>query len=80
MKTAISIPDDLFRRAERAARRLGLSRSAYYQRAIATYMERHNDAAITKALDGVYAQEEDEGRLDPIVEQLQYDSLPRDEW
>ncbi len=34
MKTAVSLPDDLFRMAEAAARRLQVSRSELYARAI----------------------------------------------
>jgi hypothetical protein len=33
LKTAISIPDQVFRRAEAAAKRLGLSRSELFTRA-----------------------------------------------
>ena len=35
MKTAISLPEDTFRRVERAARRLGMSRSEFFARAAA---------------------------------------------
>ena len=80
MKTAISIPDDLFRAADRAATRLGLSRSEYYQRAVAAFLERHNDRLVTEALDEVYAEEPDTSRLDPAIEQLQAASLPVEEW
>ena len=54
MKTAILIPDKLFRAGERAARQLGVSRSALYQRALAAFLERHNDRLATEALDEVY--------------------------
>ena len=39
VKTVISIPDSLFRAAERAAKRLGVSRSEFYQRAISLYLQ-----------------------------------------
>jgi len=32
MKTAVSVPNDVFRAAERAAKRLGISRSELYAR------------------------------------------------
>ena len=41
MKTAISIPDDVFEEAERLARRMGKSRSRLYQHALAEYVARH---------------------------------------
>ena len=34
MKTAISIPDEVFRSAERLAQRLGVSRSELYAKAV----------------------------------------------
>jgi predicted transcriptional regulator len=79
MKTAISIPDPLFAAADELARRLGLSRSELYQRAIASYLERHDDAMVTDRLDRVYGGD-DRGTLDPVLDQLQRRSLPKDEW
>jgi metal-responsive CopG/Arc/MetJ family transcriptional regulator len=79
MKTAISIPDDLFRAADRAAKRLGLSRSELVQRALAAFLERHNDALVTDALNEVYKAEVS-AKLDPVLDRLQRLSLPREEW
>jgi antitoxin MazE6 len=51
MKTAISLPDDLFEQAERLARRLAKSRSELYREAVAEYVARHDPEAVTAALD-----------------------------
>ena len=53
MKTAISIPDDLFREADRAARRLGKSRSQLYGEAVKEYLVRREGDAITEAMNRV---------------------------
>ncbi|NBO93994.1 MAG: hypothetical protein EBV06_17060 [Planctomycetia bacterium] len=53
MKTAISIPDDLFNDAERLVARFKTSRSELYSRAIAEFVARHDDEAVTRALDEV---------------------------
>ena len=53
MKTAVSIPDDLFRRAEDLARRLGKSRSQVYREALAEYVFRREPRSVTQALDEV---------------------------
>ncbi len=53
MKTAVSIPDDLFRRAEELARRLGKSRSQVYREALAEYVVRREPRAVTAALDKI---------------------------
>ncbi|MDY0002133.1 MAG: hypothetical protein RBU30_12620 [Polyangia bacterium] len=78
MKTAISIPDDLFRAAERASSRLGITRSELYQRALALFLSRNDDRAVTEALDRVYGEEREP--LDPLLEQMQAASLEREPW
>jgi metal-responsive CopG/Arc/MetJ family transcriptional regulator len=51
MKTAVSIPDDLFQRAEELARRLGKSRSQVYREALAEYVLRHETRSVTSAMN-----------------------------
>ncbi len=51
MKTAVSLPNEIFRDAERLARRLKKSRSQLYQEAVAEYVARHEPEAITEALN-----------------------------
>lgn len=53
MKTAISIPDDLFEDAERLARMLNKSRSRLYGDAVREYVARHSADHVTGALDEV---------------------------
>jgi predicted transcriptional regulator len=56
MKTAISLPDDVFDQAERLARRLRKSRSELYREAVAEYVARHEPEAITEAMNRVADQ------------------------
>lgn len=58
MKTAVSIPDALFRAADRLARRLGLSRSELYAHALERFVDEGSAAEITARLDEVYASED----------------------
>lgn len=51
MKTAISLPDEVFRDAERLAKRLRKSRSNLYSEAVAEYVARHEPEAVTEALN-----------------------------
>lgn len=53
MKTAVSIPDNLFRQADELAGRLGKSRSEVYREALADYVARREPGAVTRALDAV---------------------------
>jgi predicted transcriptional regulator len=50
MKAAVSVPDDLFRRAETMARSLRVSRSQLYAKALAEFLERQQGNAITERL------------------------------
>jgi metal-responsive CopG/Arc/MetJ family transcriptional regulator len=62
MKTAISLPDDTFRRVDRAAKRLGLSRSQLFVRAAENWLDALEDdgttATINRALAGLPADHE----------------------
>ena len=80
MKTAISIPDPLFEAAERLAKRLGLSRSELFRRALQAFLQEHNEEGVTEALDKIYDPASEDGFLEPHLEQLQLASLPKDEW
>ena len=53
MKTAVSIPDDLFRKADELASRMGKSRSEVYRDALADYVTRRDLGAVTRALDEI---------------------------
>ena len=53
MKTAVSIPDDLFHQADALASRLGKSRSQVYREALADYVARREPGAVTRALDEI---------------------------
>ncbi len=56
MKTAISIPDDVFEVAERLARRTKKSRSQLFSDAVREYVARHSSDEITDAMDRVCAE------------------------
>ena len=78
MKTAISLPDELFRQADELATRLGIPRSRLYARALAEYLEAHAPGQITSALDAVYADVD--SAIDPDVAIAQEAALDEDQW
>jgi len=57
MKTAISIPDELFTEADELARELKQSRSQLYSRAVREYVARHSSDSVTSALDALCVSE-----------------------
>lgn len=78
MKTAISIPDPLFRAAEREAARRKVSRSRFYSMAVASYLKSQRARNVREALDSVYASED--SALDPALAHLQGEVLDREKW
>jgi len=57
VKTAVSIPTPLFQQAERRARKLGVSRSELYARALERLLRQEPDQDVTKALEAVYREQ-----------------------
>lgn len=55
MKTAVSIPDDVFQDAERLARRAKKSRSRIFSEALEEYVARHAPDEVTDAMDRTVA-------------------------
>jgi metal-responsive CopG/Arc/MetJ family transcriptional regulator len=78
MKTAISLPDELFKAAESLAGRLGISRSRLYATALEDYIMRHQARRVSERLDTVYATES--STLDPALSAAQKRTLKDSEW
>ena len=78
MKTAVSVPDPVFQRAQAFARQRGMSRSALFAAAVDEYVRRHRGEDVTRRLNEVYAKED--VPLDPVLERMQAASLPREDW
>jgi len=53
MKTAVSIPDDVFARAERFAKQAKRSRSEVFTAALRDYVARHAPDDVTEAMNRV---------------------------
>ena len=77
MKTAISIPDEVFQAADALASQRGMSRSELYSRAVSEWVERHRDDRVTERLDAVYGTGEESAALDPVLSTLQLRSIKR---
>jgi len=80
MKTAISIPDSVFEDAERLAKRRGWSRSELYANAVADFVKAERFLGVRERLDAVYGKDPEDSTLDPLLEQIQSQSLPKEEW
>lgn len=78
MKTAVSIPDEIFAEAERLARRTKRSRSEVFSRALAEYVARHSPDRVTEAMDRVLADLEEPA--DAFAVAAGHRVLARTEW
>jgi len=78
MKTAISIPDNVYESAEKLANRLGKSRSQLYTQAVSSYVSRYQKEVVTTKLNEIYGRTE--SVLDATLADLQFKSLPKEEW
>src|SRR6266487_302709 len=78
MKTAVSIPDEVFERVERFARRARRSRSEVFSAALQEYVARHAPDEVTDAMDRVCADMTDQS--DAFVRRAGSRVLERTEW
>lgn len=78
MKTAVSIPDEIFERAERLAKRSHRSRSELYASALDEYVARHSPDEVTDTMNRVCERVGDE--KDAFVVAASLRTLHRIEW
>lgn len=76
MRTAVSLPEELFAAAEETAKRLRVSRSELYARAIAEFLDHAPDSGVTELLNQVYGESPD--GLEPGLCQAQVRSLDQE--
>jgi hypothetical protein len=78
MKTAISLPDDVFGEAEGLATQLRISRSELYGRALKEFLARHAPDQVTQTLDALCGDLDT--RPDGFVARSGRRTLGRSEW
>jgi metal-responsive CopG/Arc/MetJ family transcriptional regulator len=78
MKTAVSIPDDVFEGAQRLARRTKRSRSRVFSDALREYLARHSPDEVTEAMNKACAEIGDSSS--PFATEAARRILERIEW
>ena len=78
MKTAVSIPDDVFEKVERFARRAKRSRSEVFSAALREYIARHAPDEVTDAINRVVDEIGDQ--KDEFVTAASRRILEKTEW
>ena len=80
MKTAISVPDDVFESVESFAHAAGRSRSEVYSAALREYMARHAPDQVTEAVNRAIDALGDDAALDQFNRAAARRILERSEW
>jgi metal-responsive CopG/Arc/MetJ family transcriptional regulator len=78
MKTAVSIPDDIFEGAERLAKRTKRSRSRVFSDALREYLARHTPDEVTQAMNQALSEIGESS--DGLVSAAAGRTLQRSEW
>jgi hypothetical protein len=78
MKTAISVPNDVFELSERLAKKLKVSRSKIFAMGVKKLGEEYDEEDIIARINAVC--EEVDTSLDPYWKEMQSRTLPKDKW
>ena len=78
MKTAISIPDKIYKKVEQTARKMGISRSKFFSIAAQEFIHHYSEEDVTNRLNEIYP--EDQVGLDKVIEEIQARSMHEEEW
>ena len=82
MKTAISIPDTTFHKAEERAKRLGMNRSEFFTKAVSCYIDELDKESLTGLIDDAInlMEEMDKSQSDAVAAGKALLAATDDEW
>ncbi len=82
MKTAISIPDTTFHKAEERAKRLGMNRSEFFTKAVSCYLDELDKESLTGLIDDAIdlMEETDKSQSDAVAAGKALPAAADDEW
>ena len=78
MKMSISIPDTLSDEADSLAKRMAVSRSELFRRAVEAYIDAYDYVWVRRALGAVYVKEP--SAIDEALAEMQAASVAREDW
>ncbi len=82
VKTAISVPEDLFEALKNTAKEMNLSRSEVFRRAVERFLRDRESQRMMEKLKEVYSEPPDEEEREYLrrMKVLYSKSLEREEW
>lgn len=78
MKTAVSVPNEVYEQAEELAQRTGRTRSEIYSTALRDYLAHHQAVPVTAAMD--QALGEIDPQPDPFLDVVARGTMAEAEW
>ncbi|MDQ3131324.1 MAG: ChpI protein [Acidobacteriota bacterium] len=78
MKTAVSIRDNIFQKAENFAKKAKISRSQLYSDAVEEYLAKRNEEDLIARINAVC--DEVDTSLDPVIRNYQSRVIRREKW
>jgi CBS domain containing-hemolysin-like protein len=78
MKTAISVPNNIFELSEKLAKKLKVSRSRIFAMGVEKLSEQYDEEEIIAGINRVC--EKVDTSVDPVLFKMSMLSLPKDEW
>jgi hypothetical protein len=80
VKTAISIPDEIFEQAERLAKTRGWSRSELYANAVSAFVNSERFSGVREKLDTIYGDCAGDSAVEPLLAGAQARTIAKDKW
>lgn len=82
VKTAISVPDDIYELASRRARELGMSRSELFSRAAGSYLDALDRESLPDQIDSVLGslESDDDSVSEAVVRGRRLIASATEEW
>ncbi len=80
MKTAISVPDEVYKQANQAAKKLGISRSELVTRALRRFLEEERASAIRASYDEAFGGDASEDDVRDLRRAAAREVLAKIEW
>ncbi|MDD4627571.1 MAG: hypothetical protein PHP87_10925 [Syntrophomonas sp.] len=76
VKTTIGIPDNIYNLAEDITKKLGVSRSHFYAKAVEAHVKKHLDQEMARMLDEAFSEELTQDEIDlQLAFKKRFDSI-----
>ena len=80
MKTAVSLPERLYKDAEKAAKSMGIPRSQLFAKALEEYISHHKRDKVTEKLNEIYKKSNIESNIEETGLESIRDLTKNDAW